>query len=58
LRDGGSEATVKAIMASQLTRRERLNRADDIISNEQDLQSVQTELEVLHQNYLNLATKK
>ena len=58
LRDGGSEATVKAIMASQLTRHERLNLADDIISNEQDLQSVQTELEVLHQNYLNLATKK
>ena len=58
LRDGGSEATVKAIMASQLTRRERLKLADDIISNEQDLQSVQTELEVLHQNYLNLATKK
>jgi len=31
--------------------------ADDIIDNEQNLQSVQTQLKKFHQNYLNLAKK-
>ena len=51
-RDGGSEATVKAIINSQLTRVQRLSMADDIIYNEQDLQSVRVELKALHQSYL------
>ena len=57
-RDGGSEATVKAIINSQLTRLQRLSMADDIINNEQDLQSVRVELEALHQNYLSMAIEK
>ena len=56
-RDGGSEATVKAIINSQLTRLQRLNMADDVINNEQDLQSVRIELESLHQNYLSMAVE-
>ena len=54
-RDGGSEATIKAIINSQLTRLQRLNMADDVINNEQDLKSVRIELESLHQNYLSMA---
>ena len=57
-RDGGSEATVKAIINSQLTRVQRLSMADDIIFNEQDLQSVRVELKTLHQSYLSMAIEK
>ncbi|MBE66059.1 MAG: dephospho-CoA kinase [Gammaproteobacteria bacterium] len=56
-RDGGSEATIKAIINSQLTRLQRLNMADDVINNEQDLKSVRIELESLHQNYLSMAVE-
>ena len=56
-RDGGSEATIKAIMNSQISRSDRVSLADDIINNEQNLQSVQRRLIKFHQNYLNLANK-
>ena len=56
-RDGGSEATIKAIMNSQISRNERISLADDIINNEQNFQSVQSRLIKFHQNYLNLAKK-
>jgi len=57
-RDGGSEATIKAIMDSQISREDRISLADDIIDNEQNFQSVQTQLKKFHQNYLDLAKKK
>ena len=57
-RDGGSEDTVRSIIDSQLTRSERLKRADDIINNEQDIQLVRGELESIHRNYLILARQK
>jgi len=56
-RDGGSEATIKAIMKSQISRSDRVSLADDIINNEQNFQSVQSRLIKFHQNYLNLAKK-
>ena len=57
-RDGGSEDTIKSIIDSQLTRSERLNLADDIVDNERDIQSVRSELESIHKNYLVLARQK
>ena len=57
-RDGGSKDTIKSIIDSQLTRSERLNRAEDVINNEQDIQSVQSEFESIHRNYLILARQK
>ena len=54
-RDGGSKATIKAIMKSQISRNDRISLADDIINNEQNFQSVQTRLMKFHQNYLNMA---
>ena len=57
-RDGGSKDTIKSIIDSQLTRSERINRADDVINNEQDIQSVQSEFESIHRNYLVLARQK
>ena len=55
LRDGGSERTIKAIMDSQISRDDRTSLADDIVDNEQNFQSVRTQLKKFHQNYLNLA---
>ena len=57
-RDGGSKDTIKSIIDSQLTRSERLNRADDVINNEQDIQSVRCEFESIHKKYLILARQK
>ena len=56
-RDGGSERTIKAIIDSQISRDDRISLADDIIDNEQNFQSVRTQLKKFHQNYLNLAKK-
>ena len=54
-RSGLSEAEVKAIMARQASRDERLQAADDIVNNDTDLQSLQQQLVALHQRYVALA---
>jgi dephospho-CoA kinase len=56
-RDGGSTASIKAIMASQLSRTARLKKADDIIDNELHIDSLHDRLDVLHLNYTKLAKK-
>ena len=54
-RSGLSEATVRAIMSSQVTRATRLARADDIVSNINDLDSLTAQISMLHTKYLSLA---
>ena len=54
-RSGLSEVEVKAIMARQASRDERLQAADDIVSNDTDLKSLQQQLLTLHQRYVALA---
>lgn len=51
-RGGLLEAEVSAIMAQQLPRAERLRRADDILHNDGDLDSLRTQVQTLHQDYL------
>lgn len=46
------EAEVNAIMAQQLPRAERLRRADDILHNHGDLDSLRAQVQTLHQDYL------
>lgn len=46
---------VRAIMAAQLPRRERLARADDVLRNDGDLESLREQAARLHQQYLKLA---
>ena len=55
LRDNSDEKTVRAIIASQISREKRLQRADDVINNELPKESVQQEVDRLHAAYLNLA---
>ena len=54
-RDRIPEHQVRAIMAAQATRPERLARADDVITNETDLNHLATEVRALHTRYLALA---
>ena len=54
-RSGLSEHEVRAIMAQQISRAERLRRADDTIQNDGDLQSLRHQVEQLHWRYLALS---
>lgn len=56
-RDGNSEAQVRAILAAQSPRADRLKAADDIIVNNQDLGHLDSEVLRLHRLYLDLALK-
>lgn len=50
-----TESEVRAIMAAQLPRAERLARADDVIHNDGDTAALQARVAELHRQYLALA---
>ena len=54
-RSGLTQAQVRAIMATQLPRAQRLAQADDVISNDGDLRALQTQVQALHERYLERA---
>jgi dephospho-CoA kinase len=54
-RAGLDEQTVRAIMAAQLPRNERLRQADDVVVNDADLPNLEQQVEALHRKYLVLA---
>ncbi len=51
-RGGLDEQTVRTIMASQITRAERLRLADEIIQNDGSLDTLRQQVGQLHQHYL------
>ncbi len=51
-RSGITEDAVRAIMAAQLPRAQRLARADDVIRNDGDIAQLQTQVLNLHRQYL------
>lgn len=53
-RDNVTEQQIKAIMQAQLSRKERLAKADDIIVNDQSIEYLQQQVTSLHQHYLQL----
>lgn len=55
-RSGLQADEVRAIMAAQVSRIERLAAADDVIVNAGDLAVLEREVETLHQRYVDLAT--
>lgn len=57
-RDGGNEDTVRAIIAAQMPRAKRLERADDVFYNEQALDTVASRVLTLHNKYLKAAGTK
>lgn len=56
LRDTNSAEQVQAIMATQASRQARLEKADDVIVNESDLEALWQQVDRLHRQYLSLAT--
>lgn len=55
-RPGLDANSVKAIMSRQLSRDERLQRTDDVIYNDSDLDELKARVARLHQQYLRLAS--
>ncbi|HMJ49038.1 MAG TPA: dephospho-CoA kinase [Burkholderiales bacterium] len=53
-----SEAEVRAIMATQLSRSARLRLADDVLSNTSSLEQLQQQVDNLHQKYLRLSQQE
>jgi dephospho-CoA kinase len=51
-RNGLQEAQVKAIMAAQVSRQQRLAAADDVIINDDGIAALSPQVEALHENYL------
>ena len=56
-RNGLIEQEIRAIMAQQITREERLRRADDIIRNDAGLDTLQLQVARLHQRYIDLSAR-
>lgn len=56
-RDGSSEQTIRNIMASQASREERLQAADDVIDNTGNKDSLAEQVNACHIRYLRLAEK-
>ncbi|WP_240224534.1 dephospho-CoA kinase [Rheinheimera hassiensis] len=54
-RDNANEQQIKAIMAAQISRPERLKLADDIIKNDSSIADLAPRVAALHQQYLQLA---
>ncbi|NIO39890.1 MAG: dephospho-CoA kinase [Burkholderiales bacterium] len=46
---------VNAILATQVSRKERLAAADDVIDNEGEIAALRSQVEILHEKYLTLA---
>ncbi|RKZ34523.1 MAG: dephospho-CoA kinase, partial [Gammaproteobacteria bacterium] len=55
-RDHCDEDSVRSVLAAQASRETRLAAADDVIDNRGDPKALDTQVERLHQNYLELAT--
>lgn len=57
LRSGLDEAAVRAILAAQVSRAERLSRADDVIDNSGPEEALGPQVEALHRKYLALSAQ-
>ena len=56
-RGGLNKEEVRAIIATQKSRQERLNQADDVIVNDTDISSLQEKVKLQHNIYLSLLQK-
>ena len=57
-RDGGDIVTTRAIIAAQMKRETRLQKADDVLNNEQSLATLREAVERLHDRYLQMAESR
>ena len=54
-RDDIDKPTAEAIIASQISPEERLNRADDVINNDGSIDAIKNKIDKLHHQYLVLS---
>lgn len=54
-RDGQTAEKIDKIMANQLSREQRQQKADDVVNNSGSLEALYEQLEALHQDYLMMA---
>jgi|SRR3990172_533899 len=54
-RDGLTASEVEAIMRAQTSRQDRLARADDVLTNDKDIEHLRRQVWALHAKYLELA---
>ncbi|GAA5523917.1 dephospho-CoA kinase [Microbulbifer aestuariivivens] len=54
-RDSNAPEQIRRIMAAQLPRQERLQQADDVLDNAADRASLESQVQTLHEQYLQLA---
>ena len=57
-RDNTDANSVKAIIAAQMKRQDRLAKADDIIVNDQSLEALHAAVDALHKTYLEMAQQQ
>ena len=57
IRDANTEELIQEIIASQVSREMRLNRADDIIDNSGSQRTLRQKVLVLHEHYLQIANR-
>ena len=57
-RDGSDEQLIRSIIASQIDRAERIQHADDLVSNEESLEQLRENIEALHSKYLGMITEQ
>ena len=57
-RDNNDESQVRRIIKSQVSRKQRIDRADDIIENIHGLQELEQKVDQLHQQYLLMSANK
>jgi dephospho-CoA kinase len=58
VRNGMNREEVARIMATQATRAQRMKAADDSVNNDTNLDSLRSQIEVLHRKYVSLAGNK
>ena len=56
-RDGETEERARRILAAQASRQDRLDIADDVITNDGDIDSLEKRVDELHERYLGLARR-
>ncbi len=57
-RDGSNIETIKSIMASQATRQQRLEKAQNVIDNNGELSALPPQVKSLHQQYMQQSAQK
>ncbi|PCI81890.1 MAG: dephospho-CoA kinase [SAR86 cluster bacterium] len=55
-RDGSDEEVIRSIIASQIDRLERIQHADDLVTNEESLEQLRENIETLHSKYMRMVT--